>query len=346
MGKSIGRIEQIESGLGNQAFLEAVRDRYEQYLPREDSLPFDFNSLSDAGGLFVIKALGLANKNLKSVIEGEHGGLAYEDYKRFLGLLGKSVILAAADRAGSTELDVGLAWISNLSAGEGKRDRDVSVSLAEESRKLLAKLAREYWPKELRAVFAGEGGRFPHREDDVVQEKMLCVESIEQDVLSMAVVRGDLGVLNERLEIQENGLINQVDGSFTWKRDRPLFEAARYNRVGLAKTLLKAGANLDLTSRRVRGLSLISHAAFYGQTAFFKFMLTMGADPKVLADQKVGGRSVIEYLKHTENWSDGKSSEILRIIADFEESKLRGSTPGLDSLGGQKSLRDTGRDTG
>ena len=148
--------------------------------------------------------------------------------------------------------------------------------------------------------------------------------------LVLAVGKGDIG------EMTGYSSSTPVNGEPLVRAfDRPLFEAAKHGQVEAAKALLGFGANEDLTSYKVPGLSLISQAALHGQPEFFDFMLTRGADPKVLMDQDVKGISVYAHVaREAADSPDGSSAKILRALQ------------GLKNKAKARKIQDKGIDTG
>ena len=330
------------AGLNDQQFINSVKEQYKQYLPEGESFPF--KNLDGDRGIFGMLE---ANENLEKAMEqGEHGGLEYEAYRRFLGILGKDVVRAAETAFGKEAGQTGIKFL-----GSAVKSKNPA---ALKSRDLLNNLQMRFDPDNTRgglidesaekmAAYAGYAGRasttadrlwvkkqWRHRfqdtiRDDLVSHKASYTKRVEQDRFATAASRGDVSALQD---IADPGA--SLDGNNTWRQDRPLFEAAKYGQVEMARVLLDAGANQDLTSRKTKGLSLIGQAAMYSQPEFFKFLLTRGVDPKVLLTERVMGRAVCDVVRdRSDDGKDKASQQIWKVLEDL----LKGQDGAEQGLG-------------
>ena len=339
----------IEAELDDGAFIDSVKDRYREYLQSKE---IPFKNLGSP-------SLRESKENLNKALYGEHGGLRYADYRRFVGILGEELVSAV-----KASIPSGEGWEEEREEKPGEsgflyvvrvekvrcivRNKKSSVVLLDPeiggSDSLLEKLQKEYDPYGLLVEFdmaaanaildtgimAGKRGAKEGTDwltkfrgwivSGLESDKDIYIERVKADRFSLAASRGDMEAMGD---LRTAHFDNILDGWGAWKQDRPLFEAAKYGQVEAAKALLGGGAwaNEDLTSRKIKGLSLLGQAAFYGQSEFFEFMLTRGADPRVLLDQKVEGVSVFDILENRAG--SGKDKASARIL-DTLKGVLKG----------------------
>ena len=293
----------MNMGFGDGAFLASVREQYKQYLP--EGAEFPFKNLGSA-------SLVESHENLKKAYGGEHGGLEYEDYRRFLEVLAKEVVDRLESSIKREKGEHGFQFIKRMAGLEGEYVA---------ARGFLMKITNHYDLEGLREILAAAGSVVKKREGpsplDHEQNSKVFVytDRVHQDKFSAAIAKGDTEAMGD---LSAKGV--PLDGPRTWRQDRPLFEAARYGQIEAARALLDAGANQDLASRRHKGLSLIAQAALHNQTEFFKFMLTRGADPGILLTEKVGPDTVFDIVQRNTYAGDEESRGIWNLLKDLGKS--------------------------
>ena len=304
--------QNMELGLDKGEFIDRVLDRCEKYSP-ESEIPFEISKGKGSYDKFEDLSLRSANNNLCKALDGEHGGLNYGSYVRFLGILAHSVVDAGVREARENgRPDTGWDWLESEGRGEDSKD-------------LLMEMMGRYEPAGFKALLKKTGNDpFPKYVKDLGMKIEEYERTVLCDRLAAAAARGDMGDVNAIIGNRCRGNL-VIDGSNVKGQDRPLFEAVRYGQVGSFKDLLDAGANEDLTSRKTDGLSLLGQAVFYEQPEITKLILERGADPKVLQIQEIAGKSVADIVADwAERKPDGKSSEILGILRSFEQKKTSG----------------------
>ena len=326
----------LDSPKSDIEFMEYVGECFESFYPESERQEF---SVPVGKRMLRVDNLKAQLSDLGKILQGFHGGLEYEEYQRFVGIVGRSVMDAGKKRADET-MSQATKYADNTFFDFLRQDKTLHQSFGDaiaDPETARGRESREYF-------------------------KNAYLENFHDDGLAMAAARGDISIM--RFHFDQGG---DVNGNKTWNPDRPLFMAVRNGQVEAFKVLLgEFGANMDLISSGgiepglkwaddpLRGKmtlrkSLLSVAALYNQPEMFELVMQNKADPKSLLTDHV-----YSVGRNANDINEGKYNGVFELSV-YESISMRSASDGKNwgqiwgvvkaACGGEKGVGN-GKDQG